>query len=102
MDISMKSFVMESGERYCLLVDRDSGLPLYYPNLFVTTQVRNRSLSFSAMESALGGIAALLRFIVDMHVNLTHRGCGQKLGLLGGSSCTHTKTAFEQSNFISS
>ncbi len=23
------------------------------------------------------------------------RGCGVKLGLLGGSLCTHTKTAFE-------
>ena len=55
MCISIKSFVMNSGERYCLLVDHDTGLPLYNPNLYVTTQVRNRSLSYSAMESALGG-----------------------------------------------
>jgi len=27
---------------------------------------------------------------------LTPGGCGAKLGLLGGSSCTHTKIAFEQ------
>ena len=27
-------------------------------------------------------------------------GCGVKLGLLGGSSCTHTKTAFEQLSSI--
>jgi len=57
-----KAFVMGSGERYCLLVD-SSGLPLYYPNLYVTTQVRNKSLSFSAMESTLSGISVLNRFL---------------------------------------
>jgi len=56
-----KAFVMGSGERYCLLVER-SGLPLYYPNLYITTQVRNKSLSFSAMESTLSGISVLNRF----------------------------------------
>jgi len=45
-----------------LLVD-SSGLPLYYPNLYVTTQVRNKSLSFSAMESTLSGISVLNRFL---------------------------------------
>jgi len=73
MNFSMKSFVMESGERYCLLVDRDSGLPLYYPNLFVTTQVRNRSLSYSAMESALGGIAVFLRFMSERNDDIEAR-----------------------------
>ena len=57
-----KTFVMDSGERYCLVVDASSGLPLYYPNLYVTTQVRNKSLSYSAMEAALGGISVLIRF----------------------------------------
>jgi hypothetical protein len=28
-----QSFVMADGERYCLLVDPDSGMPLFYPNL---------------------------------------------------------------------
>jgi integrase len=61
--ILQKTFVMESGERYCLLVDDRSGLPLFYPNLYITTQVRNRSLSYSAMESTLGGISVLMRFL---------------------------------------
>lgn len=58
-----KTFVMNSGERYSLLVDISSGLPMYYPNLYVTTQVRNNSLSYSAMESALSGISVLMRFL---------------------------------------
>jgi len=37
MVTTQKSFIMESGERYCLLVER--GMPLYYPNLYVTTQI---------------------------------------------------------------
>ena len=62
MSTTLKAFVMESGERYCLLVDQQTSLPLYYPNLYITTQVRNNSLSFSAMETALAGIAVLLKY----------------------------------------
>jgi integrase len=67
-----KTFVMSLGERYCLLVD-GSGLPLYYPNLYITTQVRNRSLSFSAMESTLSGISVLNRFLDERDENLQLR-----------------------------
>ncbi len=44
-DLRVRSFVMQSGERHCLVIDRKSGVPLYAPNLFLTTQVRNASLS---------------------------------------------------------
>lgn len=72
-NVQMKSFVMSGGERYCLLVEKHSGLPLYYPNLYVTAKVRNRSLSYSAMESALGGIAVLLRFMSERNDDLEAR-----------------------------
>lgn len=68
----LKSFVMDSGERYCLHVD-DAGIPSYYPNLYITTQVRNRSLSFSAMESTLGGISVLYRHLRECNENLIER-----------------------------
>ncbi|WP_262420567.1 hypothetical protein [Pantoea vagans] len=41
------NFVMDSGERYCMVVDRSYGLPEYFPNLFLTTQIRNRGDAFS-------------------------------------------------------
>jgi integrase len=72
MGSMQKAFVMESGERYCLLVDH-AGLPLYYSNLYVTTQVRNRSLSFSAMESTLSGILVLNRYLEEFGENLQTR-----------------------------
>jgi len=67
-----KAVVMESGERYCLLVD-SAGLPMYYPNLYVTTQVRNRSLSYSAMESTLIGVSVLNRYLEERGENLQVR-----------------------------
>lgn len=73
-DQAIRTFIMSSGERFCLLVDTQTGLPLFYPNLFVTTQIRNASLSVSAMESALGAINVLLRFCskrkIDLHARV--------------------------------
>jgi integrase len=71
--MSIKSFIMESGERYCLLVDTASGLPLYYPNLFVTTQVRNRSLSKAAMDTALNSVQVLLGLCKARGIDLESR-----------------------------
>lgn len=73
MGAVLKTFVMESGERYCLLVNDESGMPLYYPNLYVTTQVRNKSLSYSAMESVLNGISVLLRFLDEKNQDIENR-----------------------------
>lgn len=69
----IKSFVMENGERYCLLVESRSGLPVYYPNLFITTQIRNSSLSYSSMEGYLSSIAALYKFLDKREVDLEQR-----------------------------
>lgn len=64
---------MQSGERYCLLLDKATGMPLYYPNLYVTTQVRNNSNSVAAMESALSGVNVLLSFCDEREINLSER-----------------------------
>jgi len=69
----VKSFIMKSGERSCLLVDKVTGLPLYYPNLYVTTQVRNKSLSVASMESALTSINVLLTFCNERDIDLEAR-----------------------------
>lgn len=64
---------MESGERYCLLIDNHSELPLFYPNLYVTTQARNKSLSYSAMEATLSSISVLIRFLDIQGENIENR-----------------------------
>lgn len=67
------TFVMSGGERYSLLVDESTKLPLYYPNLFITTQIRNKSLSLSSMNSALAGIKVLLHHLGKQNDSLEKR-----------------------------
>ncbi len=74
----VKNFVMDTGERYCLLVDKSSNLPLYFPNLFITTQVRNKSLSLSAMNAALNGIKVLIGYLETKNDNLVNRFLAKK------------------------
>ncbi len=73
MKSKLKTFVMDSGERYCLLIDSHSDLPLFYPNLYVTTQIRNKSLSYSAMESTLSSISVLISFLDAQNENIEKR-----------------------------
>ena len=68
------SFAMDSGERYSLVVDKDSGLPEFHPNLFLTTQVRNtKSNSFSSISSAATCLVVLLRFLDRRGIDLEQR-----------------------------
>ena len=69
----IKSFVMKGGERFCLLVSKTSGLPLYYPNLFLITQVRNKSLSTAAMQTSLAALNVLLEFCEERNLDLHTR-----------------------------
>ena len=64
---------MNSEERYCLLIDSDSDLPLFYPNLYVTTQIRNKSLSYSAMEATLSSISVLISFLDAQNEDIEKR-----------------------------
>jgi hypothetical protein len=57
----IKSWTMASGERYCFLADTETGLPEFHSLLYVTTQVRNNSLSYSAMEQSFSAINVLLK-----------------------------------------
>ncbi|MGP5202714.1 tyrosine-type recombinase/integrase [Psychrobacter aquimaris] len=67
------SFLMNSGERYCLVIDHITKLPIYYPNLFLTTQIRNKSDSFSTMLSAANNLVVFLQFLEDRDIDLEER-----------------------------
>ena len=66
-------FVMDSGERYCMVVDRATGLPMYYPTLFLTTQIRNKGNAFSTTLAAANNLVLLLRFVDRRGINLEQR-----------------------------
>lgn len=67
------TFVMDSGERYCMVVDRASGLPMYYPTLFLTTQIRNKGNAFSTTLATANNLVLLLRFLDSRAINLEQR-----------------------------
>ena len=67
---AIRSFVLPDGERYCLLIHAPSGVPLYYPTLYVTTQIRNASTSVSVLEAALSAINILFAFCRERKINL--------------------------------
>ena len=71
--ICVDSFMFENGERYCHVVNKDTGEPLYYPNLYITTQVRNRSESISTMKVIAGSISLLYRFFMRKEINIDER-----------------------------
>lgn len=67
-----KQFVFADGERACILVDLH-GMPLFYPNLFLTTYARNRSLSASSVTNLGGHLCAFLQAMEEARIDLFSR-----------------------------
>ena len=63
----------ERGERYVMLVEAATGIPPWYPMLFVTTQLRNAGRSVATMEASLGAIQLLLEHTEAKGMNLEER-----------------------------
>ncbi len=68
-----RSFIMDSGERYCHMIDANSGEPVFHPNLYVTTQIRNNSLSFSTVSAAVSNLVIFMRFLSRRKIDLAER-----------------------------
>lgn len=63
----------ESGERYRMLVEAETGMSTWWPTLFVTTQLRNAGKSISTMDAALEAIQVLLAFLEERGIDLEQR-----------------------------
>lgn len=73
VDLSVRSFVLSTGERYSLVVDRRSGVPIHSPSLYLTCRVRNSSKSHATMAASAGCLVILLRFCADFGIDLEER-----------------------------
>lgn len=60
------------GERWAMLIDQ-SGMPAFYPNLFITTALRNKGKATATQEQALTAIKALLEFCAAKKIDLVER-----------------------------
>lgn len=56
----LETYRWPDGERFCHLLDLETGLPHQHSLLYVTSQVRNGGLSLAAMQSAFNAIHSLL------------------------------------------
>lgn len=66
---SLAMRVLAQGERVPLLLD-EQGLPLFYPTLFATTQLRNAGAAVNTIRNALTHIQVLLRWEAQERRNL--------------------------------
>ncbi|WP_334180667.1 site-specific integrase [Pseudomonas nitroreducens] len=113
---TIKTIVMADGERYATLVDQN-GLPLFYPTLYITTKLRNSSLSYSTLVNEAASINVLLQCFhergIDIHrrieagellkvheIDALRDRCQHKL--LGGpeSACPQTTSLFASESYV--
>lgn len=71
--LRIRSFVMQSGERFALIVEKSTGVPVYAANLFLTTQVRNCGRSSSSVKAYAGHLVALLGFFSSHCIDIAVR-----------------------------
>src|SRR5579859_7412991 len=64
--------VLDDGERLAMLVD-DTGMPIYFPALFITTQVRNAGRSANTISAYLSAIKRLYQWAHTSGVDLERR-----------------------------
>ncbi|WP_122847682.1 tyrosine-type recombinase/integrase [Pseudomonas viridiflava] len=72
MKLSARRFTSSDGERFILLVD-ESGMPMFYPALYVTVHMRGRSLALNTIQNALNALKALYAWQSCYRVDIESR-----------------------------
>lgn len=70
--MSVKRFVMSSGERFAVLLDSD-GFPMTYPNLYTIIHLRNRGQSINTISAILEDIKLLFQLLDQLGIDLEQR-----------------------------
>ncbi|ATX80172.1 Phage integrase family protein [Mariprofundus aestuarium] len=67
------AFRFPNGERHALLVDADTGKPLVYQNLYITTHHRNKSDSINTIKSVIGALGFFAELCDFLGIDLESR-----------------------------
>lgn len=70
--MSVKRFVMSSGERFAVLLDSD-GVPMTYPNLYAIINLRNHGQSINTISAILEDIKLLFQLLDQLEIDLEQR-----------------------------
>jgi integrase len=71
MNQKIVQYTRPGGERFCSLINSDSGLPIIYPTLFIISQIRRRS--FSSVQSATAALKTGYDFFEHSGIDLHER-----------------------------
>lgn len=69
---NLKNFIMEGGDRSCLLFQKN-GFPLLYANIFINNEVRNNGCTVTTMKSVAKSLNIFLVFLGNKSINLEDR-----------------------------
>jgi integrase len=69
----VKTIIFESGERFPVLIDRDSGTPLFDPTVYCVSGLRARNKATNTIDQALRSIMILLTFLKINQIDLKER-----------------------------
>lgn len=73
MSFKIKKFVMSSGERGFLIINKETQLPVYYQNLYLTSNIRNKSATASTMEIVATNLLILSNFLKSRKIKINDR-----------------------------
>ncbi|MGB2741238.1 MAG: site-specific integrase [Cognaticolwellia sp.] len=73
MKYKVQRFSFESGERYALLINSETGIPLIHENLYVTIHIRNTGESINTMVACLRDLRLFHEICEYMDINLEQR-----------------------------
>lgn len=79
MEYKIQRFAFEEGERYALLTNAQTGIPLMRQNLYVTIHLRNIGRSINTMIACLGDLRLLEEICEYLGIQLEQRFAEGKL-----------------------
>lgn len=69
----IKPVVWASGERFAMIVDRATGIPLIEPTIFAVTEMRQIGLAHATIEQAMSAIRILILFLISKKIDVRYR-----------------------------
>lgn len=73
MQTMVNKRIATNGERFSIMMDRNTGLPVYYPNLFITTQIRGRNCAANTCDKYLRILQILHEFELEENIEIIDR-----------------------------
>ncbi|MCW6556102.1 site-specific integrase [Yersinia ruckeri] len=72
-DYLVRKIKAETGERFCMILDRETGLPHYYYNIYLTLLSRIKGKSFNTILRNAYVLILFEEYLIKLNINLKER-----------------------------